>query len=115
MFDSADVALYRDIIAVNIAIEGRQRGLSGRFAKEVLMGILLAFAPFIAFAIVDRFIGGTAGLLTGAVVSAALLVRDRCLAGWRFTASSGTRPGSILAMSQPPFGLWRSPPWSLPI
>ncbi len=40
------------------------------------MGILLAFAPFIAFAVVDRLVGGTAGLLAGAAVSAALLVRD---------------------------------------
>jgi hypothetical protein len=40
------------------------------------MGILLAFAPFIGFAIVDRLIGPTGGLIAGAVISAALLVRD---------------------------------------
>jgi hypothetical protein len=40
------------------------------------MGIVLAFAPFIAFALVDRLVGGTAGLAAGAVVSAALLLRD---------------------------------------
>ena len=40
------------------------------------MGILLAFAPFIVFAVVDRFAGGTAGLLAGAAVSAALVLRD---------------------------------------
>ncbi|MDM0032903.1 hypothetical protein QTI33_12285 [Variovorax sp. J22P271] len=40
------------------------------------MGILLAFAPFIAFAVIDRFFGATAGLSAGALVSAALLVRD---------------------------------------
>ncbi|HEX3865061.1 MAG TPA: hypothetical protein VHY35_25520 [Stellaceae bacterium] len=40
------------------------------------MGILLAFAPFIAFALVDRLIGPTEGLVTGALVSGALLVRD---------------------------------------
>ncbi|MGE4049325.1 MAG: hypothetical protein AB7F35_31110 [Acetobacteraceae bacterium] len=40
------------------------------------MGILLAFAPFIAFAIVDRLSGPTEGLIAGAIVSAALLVRD---------------------------------------
>jgi hypothetical protein len=40
------------------------------------MGILLAFAPFIGFALVDRLVGATPGLFTGAIVSAALLVRD---------------------------------------
>ena len=40
------------------------------------MGILLAFVPFIVFALVDRFIGPTQGLVAGALVSAALLVRD---------------------------------------
>jgi hypothetical protein len=40
------------------------------------MGILLAFAPFIAFAVVDRLVGSFEGLAAGALVSAALLVRD---------------------------------------
>ena len=40
------------------------------------MGILLAFAPFIAFAVIERFVGPTAGLLAGALVSLALIVRD---------------------------------------
>jgi hypothetical protein len=40
------------------------------------MGILLAFAPFIAFALIDRLVGTTEGLLAGAVISAALLIRD---------------------------------------
>jgi hypothetical protein len=40
------------------------------------MGILLAFAPFIAFAIIDRFVGSLPGLIAGGLVSAALLVRD---------------------------------------
>src|SRR4051794_37735395 len=40
------------------------------------MVILLAFAPFIVFALVDRFVGPTEGLIAGALVSAALLVRD---------------------------------------
>jgi hypothetical protein len=38
--------------------------------------MLLAFAPFVAFAVVDRLIGSTAGLLAGVIVSAALLMRD---------------------------------------
>jgi hypothetical protein len=40
------------------------------------MGILLAFAPFIVFALVDRLAGTTEGLLAGAAASAALLIRD---------------------------------------
>ena len=40
------------------------------------MGILLAFGPFIVFAVVDRLVGATAGLVAGAAVSAALLGRD---------------------------------------
>ena len=40
------------------------------------MGILLAFAPFIAFAVIDRLIGPVSGLFVGALVSAALVLRD---------------------------------------
>ncbi|MDP3689972.1 hypothetical protein [Bradyrhizobium sp.] len=40
------------------------------------MGIWLAFAPFIAFALIDRMLGSTEGLLAGFAVSAALLARD---------------------------------------
>jgi hypothetical protein len=40
------------------------------------LGILLAFAPFLAFALIDRLSGPTEGLIAGAVVSAALLLRD---------------------------------------
>ena len=41
------------------------------------MGILLAFAPFIAFAVIDRLIGSTEGVFAGFAVAAALLMRDR--------------------------------------
>ena len=40
------------------------------------MGILLAFAPFIAFALIDRLAGPTVGLVVGAVVSAGSFLRD---------------------------------------
>ncbi|HEY5203327.1 MAG TPA: hypothetical protein VIJ63_01850 [Roseiarcus sp.] len=40
------------------------------------MGILLAFAPFIAFAFLDRFFGSTQGLIVDALVSIALIARD---------------------------------------
>ena len=38
--------------------------------------MLLAFAPFIAFAAVDRLIGSVEGLFAGSAISAALLLRD---------------------------------------
>lgn len=40
------------------------------------MSILLAFAPFLAFAVLDRALGPSQGLLAGAAVSAVLLIRD---------------------------------------
>jgi hypothetical protein len=45
------------------------------------MGILLAFAPFIALAIVDRLAGSTEGLVAGAIVSVGLLLRDWIIPG----------------------------------
>jgi hypothetical protein len=40
------------------------------------MNILLAFAPFLVFALVDRFVSPVAGLTSGALVAAALVMRD---------------------------------------
>jgi hypothetical protein len=40
------------------------------------MDMLLAFAPFIAFVIIERTVGVSAGLAAGALVSAVLLARD---------------------------------------
>jgi hypothetical protein len=40
------------------------------------MSMLLAFAPFIAFVVIERVVGISAGLAAGALISAALLVRD---------------------------------------
>jgi hypothetical protein len=40
------------------------------------MGILLAFAPFVAFAVIDRLFGSLEGLFAGFAVSAVLLIRD---------------------------------------
>lgn len=45
------------------------------------MGILLAFAPFIVFAVLDRIFGPVEALAAGAAVSAALVVRDLASAG----------------------------------
>jgi hypothetical protein len=43
--------------------------------------MLLAFAPFIAFAVIDRLLGSVAGLFAGAAVAAALLIRDLASGG----------------------------------
>ncbi|APR34901.1 hypothetical protein BTO02_05095 [Paraburkholderia sp. SOS3] len=40
------------------------------------MTLLLAFAPFIAFVVIERLVSVPAGLTAGAIVAAALLVRD---------------------------------------
>lgn len=40
------------------------------------MGILPAFAPFLVFGVVDRFVGPTEGLIAASVTSAALIARD---------------------------------------
>ncbi|MFS8114441.1 hypothetical protein QD460_22170 [Rhizobium jaguaris] len=45
------------------------------------MGLLLAFLPFIVFAVVDRFVGPTEALLLAAVVSFILLLRDWLMLG----------------------------------
>ena len=47
------------------------------------MGILLAFAPFIVFALVDRLAGPLPGLIAGALISFILLARD-----WLFVRRS---------------------------
>ncbi len=45
------------------------------------MGIVLAFAPFVVFALIDRLMGSTAGLVAGVIASAVLLIRDRLTPG----------------------------------
>lgn len=45
------------------------------------MGILLAFAPFLTFAIVDRFAGPLEGLIAGVLIALLLLARDWLPAG----------------------------------
>ncbi len=45
------------------------------------MGILLAFTPFIVFAVLDRIVGPAEALGAGAAVSAALIVRDLVASG----------------------------------
>jgi hypothetical protein len=40
------------------------------------MGILLGFAPFVAFAVAANFWGAMPGLMIGAAITGALLVKD---------------------------------------
>ena len=47
------------------------------------MGILFAFAPFIVFAVIDRLLGATEGLIAGTAVSTALILRDVVTPGRR--------------------------------
>ncbi len=50
----------------------RDREREGVNLRDWIMGMLLAFAPFVAFALVDRMVGASEGLLAGAAV------RRRC-------------------------------------
>ena len=45
------------------------------------MGILLAFAPFLAFAVVERIFSPVEGLIAGTLVSLALIIRDAMTPG----------------------------------
>src|SRR5450432_666722 len=75
------------------------------------MGIWLAFAPFIAFAVVDRLIGSTEGLLAGAAVSLALLVRDRTSGGREIKIlDAGT---AVLFCGLGCFAVMAKPDWSI--
>jgi hypothetical protein len=47
--------------------------------QEGAMNILLAFAPFLAFAVLERRVGAHGALLAATVVAALLLVRDRMI------------------------------------
>jgi hypothetical protein len=53
-----------------------RRGKSKSGIGESEMQILLAFAPFIVFVVIVRLVGGIAGLVAAAIISAALLARE---------------------------------------
>jgi hypothetical protein len=75
------------------------------------MGILLAFAPFIVFAAIDRLAGSTGGLVAGAVVALALLLRDRLTPGRRAKMLDiGT---AILFAGLALYALLARPTWSV--
>jgi hypothetical protein len=74
------------------------------------MGVLLAFAPFVAFAVVDRITGPTEGLIAGAVVSAALLLRDLMRGKAAKVLEIGT---AILFGGLALYALLNRPAWSI--
>ncbi|HJS86791.1 MAG TPA: hypothetical protein VJ779_15155 [Acetobacteraceae bacterium] len=75
------------------------------------MGILLAFAPFIAFALIDRLAGPTVGLGAGALVSAVLLARDLVTPG---RAPKVLEVGTMLLFSGLAlYALLGQPTWSV--
>jgi hypothetical protein len=55
------------------------------------MGILLAFAPFFGYVIVERILGVRPGLLAGAIIAALLLIR-----GWGRTKSASVLEAGTL-------------------
>ena len=74
------------------------------------LGILLAFAPFLAFALIDRLSGPTEGLIAGAVVSAALLLRDLIQGRTAKVLEIGT---AILFVGLALYALLGRPSWSV--
>ena len=75
------------------------------------MGILLAFAPFIAFAVVDRLVGPTEGLMAGALVSFLLVARDVFMAGRSpKILETGT---AVLFCALAAYALLANPTWSV--
>lgn len=82
------------------------------------MGALLGFAPFIGFALVEKFAGVVPGLLAGALISVGLLLRDR-LNGQRepniLEAGSALMFGALAAFAWSQGGdawsLWRVRLW----
>ncbi len=75
------------------------------------MGMLLAFLPFIAFAVVDRLLGSTQGLVVAALVSLALLLRDYLTPGRNLKILEiGT---AVLFGGLAVYALTQEPTWSI--
>ena len=74
------------------------------------MGMLLAFAPFIAFAVVERLASPTTGLVAGAVVSTCLLLRDLIRGKTAKVLEVGT---AILFAGLALYALLTRPAWSV--
>jgi hypothetical protein len=79
--------------------------------RSFAMGMLLAFAPFIAFAVFDRLVGSAPGLFAGFAMSAAILTRDWLSATRKpklLEVGTATLFGSLAA-----YALVFNPGWSL--
>ncbi len=74
------------------------------------MGMLLAFAPFIAFAVVERLVGPTEGLIAGALVATCLLLRDLIEGRTAKVLEVGT---AILFAALALYALVSRPAWSV--
>lgn len=75
------------------------------------MGMLLAFAPFLVFAVIDRLAGSATGLVAGAIVSAVLLARDWIIPGRTpKILEIGT---ALLFGALAAYALLRGPAWSI--
>ena len=74
------------------------------------MAILLAFAPFIVFAVVERFFGPAAGLIAAALVSAALLVRDWLGEG---RTPKSLEAGTFCSWDAALYSVFGNPSWSV--
>ena len=74
------------------------------------MGMLLAFAPFIAFAVVERLASPTEGLVAGALVATCLLLRDLIRGKTAKVLEVGT---AILFAGLALYALLTRPAWSV--
>lgn len=74
------------------------------------MGILLAFAPFLVFVILERFAGYATSLLAAAVTSALLVLKDRISGGSIKVLEAGTL---MLFTGLAVYAAIRKPAWSI--
>ncbi|KQV82030.1 hypothetical protein [Rhizobium sp. Root1220] len=74
------------------------------------MGILFGFLPFIGFALVDRLIGPTEGLIAGAAISIFILLRERMAGKTPKLLELGT---AILFVCLAVYAVLLTPSWSL--
>ncbi|HMF79120.1 MAG TPA: hypothetical protein VK604_25905 [Bryobacteraceae bacterium] len=70
------------------------------------VNILIAFAPFIVFAILERLAGPIAGLVAGALVSLLIVLRDWLI---RHRPGKALEIGSVLAREETPSHMWSEP------
>ncbi|QJP16694.1 hypothetical protein G3545_25490 [Starkeya sp. ORNL1] len=74
------------------------------------MNILLAFAPFLAFALIDRLVGATEGLVAAAIIALAMVIRDRVNGRSPKILEIGT---ALLFGGLAAYALFVKPDWSI--